>query len=155
MASFDRKAFLSLPTGSRYLECFYKNNHYSLNPDPSTHIFCARGLRVRRNGSAMNNTQKMIEYTEDNPIELLKMMDALGEAERSTCVDEPPEIAYRESLYRNVARSPLRAPATTQSQLAMAMSAQAGGVALLPSPYTTPHPSCPLPTRPLYSASKF
>ena len=41
MASFDRKAFLSLPTGSTYLKCSY-NNHYSPYPSPSTHIFCAK-----------------------------------------------------------------------------------------------------------------
>ena len=41
MASFDRKAFLSRPTGSTYLKCSY-NNHYSLYPSASTHIFCAK-----------------------------------------------------------------------------------------------------------------
>jgi hypothetical protein len=41
MASFDRKAFLSLPTGSTYPKCSY-NNDYSLYPSPSTDIFCAK-----------------------------------------------------------------------------------------------------------------
>src|ERR1019366_6863583 len=40
MASFDRKAFLSLPTGSSYLECPLGNNYYSLYTGPSTEIFC-------------------------------------------------------------------------------------------------------------------
>jgi hypothetical protein len=41
MASFDRKTFLSLPTGSTYRKCSY-NNDYSLYPSPSTDIFCAK-----------------------------------------------------------------------------------------------------------------
>ena len=44
VASFDRKAFLSFPTGSSYLELDLSLNHYSLESNPSTHIFCAKKL---------------------------------------------------------------------------------------------------------------
>jgi hypothetical protein len=39
MASFDRKAFLSVPTGSSSLELSLQTNHYALTLGPSTHIF--------------------------------------------------------------------------------------------------------------------
>jgi hypothetical protein len=44
MASLDRKTFLSLPSGSSYLEISSMSNAYSLYPGPSIDIFCAKTL---------------------------------------------------------------------------------------------------------------
>jgi uncharacterized protein YecE (DUF72 family) len=92
MASFDRKAFLSLPTGSSYLECSSNNNYYSLYPGSSTHIFCAKApkgfLFVTKVPQKITHG-KMLAHAEDDPAELLKVMDALRETVRSIYVDEP------------------------------------------------------------------
>jgi hypothetical protein len=109
MASFDQKAFLSLPTGSSYLECPSENNYHSLNTGPSTDIFCAqtpKGFVFAVKVSQQITHEKMLAPPEDDPAELLKGMDALGETVRSICADGPLIATFPEADYRKVVYCP-------------------------------------------------
>ena len=78
MASFDRKAFLSLPTGSSYLECPLANNYYSLYTGPSTEIFCGqtpKGFVFAAKVLQEITHEKTPAHAEDDPADLLWVMD--------------------------------------------------------------------------------
>jgi len=106
MASFGRKTFLSLPTGSSYLEYLSSDDYHSLYLAPSTDIFCAKtpkGFLFTAKVPQKMTHEKMLAYAEDDPAELLKVMDALGETVHSICVDEPLVVTSREVVSRKVA----------------------------------------------------
>ena len=100
MASFDRKTFLGLPTGSSYLEYPSSDDCHSLYLGPSTDIFCAKApkafLFAAKVPQKMTH-EKMLARAEDDPAKLLKVMDAFRETVLSICVDEPLVATSRAS----------------------------------------------------------
>ena len=109
MASFDRKAFLSLPTGSSYLECPLANNYYSLYTGPSTEIFCGqtpKGFVFAAKVPQEITHEKTLAHTEDDPAELLKVTDArLALGRRVVRCDQSAAAAApqaREALRRGI-----------------------------------------------------
>jgi hypothetical protein len=109
MASVDRKAFLGLPTGSSSLEYPSSDDYHSLNLGPSTDIFCAKTpkafLFAAKVPQKMTH-EKMLGNAEDDPAELLKVMDTFGETVRSICVDEPLVATSRKVTSREMACCP-------------------------------------------------
>ena len=134
MASFDRKAFLSLPTGSSYLMYSSNNNHYSLYTRSSTHIFCARtppGFVFAAKGPQKITHEQMLAHAEDDPAELLKVMDALGKPCAESVLMNRWLPLPQKSSSRNVG-GPTQKP-VTENPVYQGLSGFWGGRGPLPS----------------------